>query len=76
MREWARGPRRLNTAATTASTTAIAPTSESKGPTVSTLVTITWRAPADAGESHGSVNRMTLQPCADATRALSMVSAW
>jgi hypothetical protein len=58
----------------TASTTAIAPTRESNGPTVSTLVTSTWRAKADAGDSQGSVNRMTSQPRAAATRALSIVS--
>jgi hypothetical protein len=54
----------------------MAPTSESNGPTVSTLVTSTWRAKAEAGESQGSVNRITLHPRDAATRALSIVSDW
>ena len=76
MRAWARGPRWLSTAATSASTAAVAPTSESKGPIVSTLVTSTWLAQLEAGDSHGSVKRTTWQPWAAATRALSIVSAW
>jgi hypothetical protein len=54
----------------------MAPTSESNGPTVSTLVTSTRRANAEAGESHGSVNKITLHPRDAATRALSIVSDW
>src|SRR5581483_11076214 len=76
MRDSARGPRRRSTATTTASRTAVAPTSESNGPTVSTLVTMTCRALAEAGESHGSVKRTTLTPCSLAMRAASIVSAW
>ena len=41
---------------------AVAPTSESKGPIVSTLVTSTWRAQLEAGDSQGSVKRTTWQP--------------
>ena len=74
MRDWARGPSRLSTAATTPSTTAIAPTREVNGPTMSTLVTITCRAKAEAGESQGSVEQDDVTAlCRSDPRALDRV---